>query len=507
MNISLDRNSRTPLFMQIRNQIMTEIGSGSLSPGYRLPAERKLAQLLGINRSTVVKAYEELVADGMVEAHVGRGTVVSDRIMPVIAPEKGPAPPPFVWQHFFNRQASRQQDGSLSSILGFLSRENLISFAGGVPDPAVFPIEEVRTITNLIMSDYPQLALDHSGSAGMPRLRQAVAGLLADQGLRVDPERIIITSGSQQCLDILTRVLVEPGDNVIIEEPTYIGALHCFRLARARFLTIPLDQHGMRTEVLEQVLNRNTAKFIYTMPNAHNPAGCTMSLDRRRQLMDIAHRYHLPIIEDDAYGALRYSMEPLPLLASMDPGGQVIYLGSSSKMFFPGLRVGWMAAPAPVIHEAKMIKQVTDLHTASLNQLILYYLLQDGFPGRHLQNIIPQYQERRDAMLDALARFAPPGVHWHTPNGGVYVWVQMPLTISGSRLLARTEPRGVAFMPGAPFFPESGGENYIRLSYSRHGNDEIFKGIQIICEEITRMIEEYGGETVDYSAVGNIPLV
>ncbi len=506
MIINLERNDRTPIYMQIRNQIMIKISNGNLPSGSRLPSERSLALELGVNRSTIVRAYEELAADGLVEAHVGRGTRVCTSL-PSEPINEHSDEPPFAWQHLLNRSSHRMQDGTLAGILGMLSSDNLISFASGVPDPETYPLEECRLLCEQVLNTEWKSALDYSETNGMPVFRQALCSFLKDEGCSYSPENILVCSGSQQCLDILARTLIEPGDSVIVEEPTYIGALNAFRLSRARFLPIPVDREGMRTDILEQILKRQQAKFIYTMPTAQNPAACTLNPERRLHLIKLARQYHLPIVEDDAYGCLHYGPEPVPSLASLDRSGQVVYLGSASKMIFPGLRIGWIAGPEQLIKACALIKQVTDLHTSSFSQLLMAKLFQKKRLRDHLDGIRPLYKKKRDIMLNALTRCAVPGLKWHVPDGGLYIWAELPSPVKAADLLARTRRKGVVFMPGAPFFPNGGGEQFVRLAFSRHSHTEITRGIGIICAEIELMLAELVEHNIDYSSISNLHLV
>lgn len=482
IRIQLDRKSTTPLYLQIRNQVRQLILSHGLAPGHRLPPERRLAEMLSVNRSTVVNAYRELEADGLIESHVGRGTTVKNNSSPDKHDYFGVAVQPLSWKHFFSRQSSRMNNPLLSNVMDLVTRNDIISFTVGAPSRELYPVKEIEYIISHLNRVNGQNLLEYGSTAGLYQLREGLSAHMARRGVEAGPENIVVLSGSQQGLDLAARVLLEPGDVVVVEEPCYLGALQIFGASGARVLSIPLDVEGLRTDILEQVLARCRPKFIYTLPTYQNPSGVTMSVSRRRDLLKLAYSYNVPVLEDDPYSELYYDSEPAPLLKAMDVHDHVIYLSTFSKILFPGLRLGWMAAPAVLARQLAMAKQLTDLHTNTMSQWIIDEFCRRGLLDGHLKKIRGEYAARRDAMLSALAEHAPPGLRWNRPAGGFYIWCELPGGVSAGLLLSRAAARKVAFLPGDAFYNNGGGADRIRLSFSRGTKQEIREGVRIICE-------------------------
>ncbi|HUW63624.1 MAG TPA: PLP-dependent aminotransferase family protein [Spirochaetia bacterium] len=491
MNIFLDRTHGEPLYLQIRNQIRQLILCGSLPPGYRLPSERGLAGLLGVNRSTVTGAYQELEADGLVESRVGRGTTVK----PQAGGKEGgdPAGRPLVWKHLFSRQCNRVTSPLISDIFEWLNADGVISFAAGVPSADRQPAREFACLYGELLSRRRNI-LEHSPTAGYWPLREYIADHMAQRGVRTGPENVVIVAGSQQGLDLIARVLLEPGDVVVVEEPSYLGAIGVFRAAGVRLLGVPVDEEGMRVDLLERLLERYRPKLIYTLPTFQNPSGVTMSRERRLALMQTAYRHQVPVLEDDAYSELYYDGIRPPLLKSLDPGDQVIYLSTFSKILFPGLRVGWVVAPAEVTRQLVLAKQLVDLHTNTPAQVALAEFCRRKLLAGHLTGVRKEYAQRRDAMLGALIESAPPGLAWNRPQGGYYVWCSLPPVVTATRLLAATSERKVVFLPGDAFFAGSGGSGFIRLSFSACDEETIRKGVAVIGEVLGELCRRSANE-------------
>jgi len=489
MHIELDRTSRAPLYLQIRNALREMIMNGSLPPGYRLPPERKLAATLAVNRSTVVKAYEELAADGFIQSYVGRGTVVanaagvgerSDLVQAV----------PLRWTHLFNRQAARTNDPLISNLLRQLNQGNTVNLAAGAPAPELYPVQDIAEITAEIMTASPQEMLEYSSPQGLLSLRTYLSDHMRERGFMVSPDDILVTSGSQQGLDLVARVMLEPGDSVLVEEPSYPGALQVFRAAGARLVGIPRDKNGIHGDVLEQAMIRYRPKFFYTTPTFQNPSGLSMEESERRALLNVAYRCHVPVIEDDTYSEIYYDRQPAKPLAALDAYGMVLYLSTFSKMLFPGLRVAWAAGPSEVIRQMIMARQLDDIHTSTLTQAIVAEYCQRGLLRGHLQNIRQFYKPRRDALLKALQDFSPPGMHWTEPEGGFYIWCQLPPGISGERLLGLCQAARVVFVPGAAFYADASGNDHIRIGFPRHDEQSLRSGIEAICQAVRQLQKE-----------------
>ncbi|HBW38991.1 PLP-dependent aminotransferase family protein [Desulfosporosinus sp. BICA1-9] len=500
MKLHIDRSGKTPLYLQIRSQIRQLILANDLPPGFRLPPERKLATTLGVNRSTVVNAYHELVADGLIQPHVGKGTIVSppqpvgpshDRFTNANDSEALGAPvQPISWQNFYTRQSERLHNPVLASILDEIGEEDQISFALGSPAGEYYPLQEFSQISQEVMRPGNWQAFEYGPTIGHYPLRQYIADWLSQRGIRTQAQTILITSGSQQGLDLLTKVFLEPGDYIVMEEPSFLGAIGVFKASGAHILTVPLDQEGLRIDVLEQILARHRPKFIYTLPTFQNPSGITTSLARRQQLLKLAYQYHVPIVEDDPYSELFYGNQPFPSLKSLDEYGHVIYLGTFSKILFPGLRLGWCVAPTPVLEQLSLAKQHVDLHTSTTAQWVMTEFCKRGLLDEHLLIVRKQYKCQRDAMVYALKEFAPQGLSWTVPEGGYYLWCELPPGMKAAALLTKAAEKKVTFVPGNAFYVNSGGKDRIRLCFCRHSETTIREGIYRLCEAITEMLNQ-----------------
>lgn len=481
MLIELDRTSAVPLYRQIAEQLRARISSGELVPGTRLPPERRLAAVLGVNRTTVVNAYRELAADGLIVGHVGRGTIVAD---PSRLYEPGTPASGIPWPQLFTPATEVMNDPLLQDTMLVSSRPDVITFASGMPAPELYPIATMRQLLDEALHQAGQSLLQYCPAEGYPPLREALAGWIANSGMRFGPDEVLVVAGSQQGLYLLARTLLEPGDVVALESPTYLGALQVFRAVGARLLPIPVDQYGMRVGLLEDVVARRRPKLIYTLPTFQNPTGTTMSRDRRERLLALAARYQVPIIEDDPYGALRYAGEPIPPLAALDQHGVVIYLSTVSKILFPGFRIGWIAGPRPVIERLATLKQIVDLDTNALVQWAVWAFITRGLLDAHLERLRRHYPERLERMLAALERYATGGLEWTRPAGGFYVWCRLADGLRARDLLPEAARRGVAFAPGESFHPDDTGASTLRLNFTFPPVTAIEPGIARLAEAV-----------------------
>jgi len=355
-----------------------------------------------------------------------------------------------------------------------------------MPAPEFFPVDEVRAAAERVLRDSGRQALQYSTTEGYRPLRELIARHTTRFDLDVTPENILITSGSQQALDLLGKILINPGDRILVEAPTYLGALQAWNAYGAEYVPVPIDEGGMQVAALEAAL-RTGPKFMYVLPNFQNPTGVTLRGDRRRRIVALADRYGVPIVEDDPYGQLRFEgthQSPLAVLAGRDHEtgnfcyrGNVIYLSTFSKILTPGLRLAWVVAPPEVIDKLVQAKQGTDLNSPLLNQMLAYEVAQDGFLDRHVRRLRHVYRERRDTMLRGLAEHFPAEVRWTQPEGGLFLWVTLPADMDAGRLLQAALPRKVAFVPGAPFYPCGGGANTLRLNFSYSPPERIHEGI------------------------------
>jgi 2-aminoadipate transaminase len=353
-----------------------------------------------------------------------------------------------------------------------------IYFGGGVPSHDLMPVDRLRAASELAWQDAPG-ALDYGEVAGYRPLRKLIAERMTAQGTPVEAAQVIVCNGSQQGIDLVARLLLDPGDAVIVEAPTFIDAIRTFETYEATFIEVPIDQDGMRIDALRQALRTvpKPPKVIYAVPTFQNPSGTTLSLSRRHELLEVAREHGLAVIEDDPYSELRYDGEPLPSLRSLDP--DVIYLGTFSKTIAPALRVGWVAAPEKLVELFRMAKEATDIHTPRMMTRTVYHAAV-GFLDDHLTAAKAVYRARRQAMLDCLAAEMPAGVVWSQPEGGFFVWVTLPNSMSATELLPRAAKNGVIFLPGSVFHanPATGGQHELRLTFSALSEGRIREGIR-----------------------------
>lgn len=379
-----------------------------------------------------------------------------------------------------SRRAQALTSSAIREILKVTERPEVISFAGGLPSPATFPVERMREATEKVLREAPQAALQYGPTEGFSPLREWIAERLSRGGARIPASRVLVTTGSQQGLDLLGKVLIDEGSKVLVETPSYLGALQAFSLFSPQFASLPSDAQGIVTHAIspEQMAG---ARFLYCLPNFQNPTGRRMPLERRKALVELAARAGVPLVEDDPYGELSYGGEALPSLLSMNPDG-VIYMGSFSKVLAPGLRLGYVVAPEQVLAKLVQAKQAADLHTPTFSQRVVYEAVQDGFLDRHIPTIRALYGTQCQHMLAALEREFPEEVTWNRPEGGMFIWVQLPKGLDSGKLLAKAVERNVAFVPGAPFYAVDPQTNTLRLSFVTVPGEKIDAGIKVLGE-------------------------
>ena len=390
------------------------------------------------------------------------------------------------WEHRYAQRTQRMGSSAIRELLKLTQIPGLISFAGGLPAPEVFPVDEFKEACDVVLSEVGPQSLQYSTTEGYYPLRELIARHSCRYGIQVDPDNIQITSGSQQALDLLGKLFINIGDRILLEAPTYLGALQAWNAYGPEYVTVPSDENGMQTECLENAL-RTGPKFIYVLPNFQNPTGATLSLERRMQLIELADQYGVPIVEDDPYGQLRYEGDHLPPVVVLDDQyqkngdqnyhGNVIYLSTFSKTLAPGIRLAWIVAPKEVISKIVQGKQGADLHTSTFIQMVAYEVASGGFLDEHVRKIRKIYGERRDVMLSAMETHFPDGVTWTRPLGGMFLWVTLPEGLDATQLFDEAVKLQVAYVPGAPFFPVGGGENTMRLNFSNATPEMIQEGI------------------------------
>lgn len=390
------------------------------------------------------------------------------------------------WEYRYAHRTQKMGSSIIRELLKLTEQPDIISFAGGLPAPEVFPLKQFQEACNIVLAEHGGQALQYSTTEGYRPLREMIARHTSRYMVEVSPDNILITSGSQQALDFVGRLFINRGDYIVVESPTYLGALQAWNAYGAQYIAVRTDENGMVIDELEAAL-RVGPKFIYVLPNFQNPSGVTLSLERREKLIEIADKYGVPIIEDNPYGQLRYEGEHIPSLVSLDSqhrgknggtySGNVIYLSTFSKLLAPGLRLAWVIAPEQVIRKLVMAKQAADLHTASFNQYVAYEVGKGGFLDEHVKVIRSVYKERRDVMLEMMDEMFPPQVHWTRPQGGMFLWGILPEGMDAAEVLKIAIQRKVAFVPGTAFHATCGGENTMRLNFSFSSPENIREGI------------------------------
>jgi len=394
------------------------------------------------------------------------------------------------WHNKFSADASAVCASEIRELLKILSDPSILSFAGGIPDPELFPMAEVRRIQSVLdaqADDPTRQSMQYSQTEGYLPLRSWISKRYETAQIALNPQNVLITNGAQQSLALLATALIDTDSAIALADPTYLGALQIFGTRRPRYLTVETDDDGMTLESLETAF-RQGVKLLYTIPDFQNPGGMTIPEDRRRRMVELAHQYNVPIIEDGAYRALYYGNPPPPSLLEIegeflgtgkwDTDGRVIHLGTASKTMMPGLRVGWTIAPAVVLDKLVLLKQANDLHTSTVNQVMVYELA-TGILDEHVQVLRGLYGQRRDAMVAALRQYLPNTVHFTTPQGGMFVWLTLPEGMDARVLLEKAlDTEKLAFVPGAAFHANGGGENTLRLAFSTCSLDDIRTGMK-----------------------------
>ncbi len=400
---------------------------------------------------------------------------------------------PVAWQQLYANRAEGMRASDIREILKVTEQPDIISLAGGLPAPELFPVDEYRRAFEWVLESDGAQALQYGPSEGYRPLRTLVAERLSGFGISCESDDILITNGSQQALDLMGKILLDPGDAVLVEKPTYLGALQAFNQYQASYAVVPMDDDGMSVDDVERILSRQSVgghrvKFIYALPNFQNPTGRSMSLERRKRLVELSNYYGVPIVEDDPYGELRYEGKHLPTLKSLDTQASVIYLGTFSKILAPGFRLGWIVATPEVREVLLHGKQPSDLHTGMIQQMATYEVARDGFIDKHVERIKAFYKERRDAMLMAIQEHFPADAHYTHPAGGLFVWAELPKHVDTRDLLIEAIQEKVAFVPGQGFHPDHSGTNTMRLNFSNVSPDQLREGVRRLGHAIQRRL-------------------
>ncbi len=401
------------------------------------------------------------------------------------------------WERLYAKRVLGMQASDIREMFKLAEHSDIISFAGGFPGVDSFPVPEVAQALQRLLQNESSVALQYGPTEGFRELREWIAREMTAEGVPTDPDGVLITTGSQQALDLISKAFLDPGDVVVVEKPGYVGGLGAARNYEARFLGISLDEEGLDTTELAAALAARSqspdarVKFAYVVPNFQNPAGVTLSEQRRRHLLELATAHDFLVIEDNPYGLLRYEGKACPHIKALDREGRVLYLGSFSKVFVPGIRVGWVVADPAVVRSLTIAKQATDLCGSSLGQRLALACVREGFLEGHLTRLIELYRRKRDVALAAMQRYFPPGVRWNRPQGGFFIWIELPEGLDARELLPRaiTEER-VAYVCGSAFYTDGGGRRTIRLAFSQPTVEEIEEGIRRLGRLFTRACEE-----------------
>ncbi len=400
----------------------------------------------------------------------------------------------------WSARAAAMKASEIRELLKLTEQPDVISFAGGLPNPGSFPVDEVKEAADRVMATHSHRAFQYSTTEGVAELRESLSQYLGHQGMDIDPDDVLITNGSQQGLDLLGRVLLDPKDTVVVSNPTYLGALQAFNFFDCNYAAANSDGDGVIPDALDETLGRLAKqgvrpKFMYLVPTFQNPSGTVIPENRRRKILDLAHEHDLLIVEDDPYGRLRFDGDPVPTMKSMDTEDRVLYLGTFSKILVPGFRLAWSAGPSDLVHKMVVSKQSVDLCTNAFTQFIAADMLESGVIERHLPNIIDLYRGKRDIMLKAMDdHFPQENVSWTHSQGGMFTWAEMPEGIDCVKMLETAVQHKVAYVPGKPFFVGDVGGNTMRLNFTHPTDDNIRVGI-----------EKLGGIMSDTIASAKVP--
>ena len=476
-----DPGAPAPLYLQVVQGIEGSLRTGQLRVGQRLPAERDLAVQLRVSRTTVTAAYQELEARGFLRGHVGRGTVVV--AAPADAARSGLA-----WSQRATPMALQAAQISFGVPR---DQGDVVAFDTGWPDPALYPVEALDALLGELGNRGTADLYGAAPPAGDPFLREALSRWLDLRGIRTEPDRILVTTGAQQGLNVLARAFVGSGDVVVTESPTFQCAVVAFRWAGADVIGVPVDHEGIQPDALEEALARYRPKLVYLIPTFHNPTGAVLSRERRRRVLELAARYRVPLVESDLYGEIFFEDPPPPRLRALDEAGLVIYQGSFSKIAVPGLRVGWLVAPPGAMVPLTAAKGFEDLHTATLLQRLAAAFLDSPRAERHLAVLRAECRGRRDQLVGSLRQHGP-RLGFRIPPGGYYLWAALPSPLTTEHLLPAAREQRVAVRPGPQFTPDGGGEDHIRLCFAVLDGRRIEEGARRLGEALRQATERLG---------------
>ncbi len=486
LDLSLNRSTKQSLYRQIAEQIKTQIGDGRLPANTRLPTVRSLAQQLGVTRLTIQNAYNELQADGWIEATVGRGTFVSSAVQPISLQ-------PTIGQYL-------NPDNALSDMLEINQIVGVRSMAMAHPDPALFPTEEFWPYLERLRPSANEL-FSYGPIQGDPDLRVEIAKHFQAAGMTAVPNDILITSGAMHGISLAAQALAKPGDMVLVDQPTFLGTLNILKALRLNWTAVPIQPDGPDLNALEEALQRHKPRFYYTNPNFHNPTGICFSSEKRQAVLALTRQHHCAILEDDIYGDLAYDAPALPSLKALSTAeDHVIYLSGFSKVLMPGLRLGSIIMPPDLRTRLLTLRRSTDLCSPGLFPKALAHFLRDGGLKRHLKRVLPVYRERRDALMSALQTHMPHQVQWTMPQGGFCTWVTLPHYFASGELYRIALQNGFAFTPGEAYLMDDDTADHFRLCFGNQSTTSIRAGVELLSRLIRHRIE-HGRHAADWLPV------
>jgi DNA-binding transcriptional MocR family regulator len=484
----LDSLSTQPLYLQISQLIASKILDQTLAPDSKLPPERELAALFGVSRTTAINAYRQLEQQGLVRTRVGSGTYVSGGTGQANTPSPG-----IPWSQLFTPYPQTPSSSILRELVSTPISSDVISLAAGMPDPSFYPLAALKALLNEHLDQVERGAFGHIPTEGYPPLRESLAALLHDKGIKSTADNILVVSGSQQGLYLTSRVLLEPGDYVIVESPTYIGAIQTFQSIGARILTLPASG-TFPLDIFEDYLIRYRPKMFYIIPTFQNPTGRVLPEKERWEALTLAARHRLVIVEDDPYSQLYYRTEPPPTLKALDPYHGVVYMSTFSKILAPGLRMGYVCAPPALINRLALEKQYIDLHSNNLSQWLLHLFLQQVNLEDHLAFLRTEYKKRRDALVRAIRRSCGDDLVFAVPDGGFYLWCKIQAPVTAGKLLHEATKNGIFFVPGEAFYATAGGYKEFRLCFATHEETLLAEGAHRLAQSLRQLAKSKRGQ-------------
>jgi DNA-binding transcriptional MocR family regulator len=501
--IQLTRGSDSPLYRQLQAGIAAMIRSGRIAHGERLPSVRTLARELHVSLITVVQAYQVLAADGLVQATVGRGTFAGgpqlSAPIAAVSRETLPAADGTEWQSSVPIHLRALRAAAMETLLRSAGRSAVISIAGGIPDPTLFPVRALGRLWHRALAVEDPKFLQYGSPQGDPSLRVWIANLCASAGIAAKPDDVVITSGSQQAIDLIARTLAAPGDHVLVESPTFLTALDIFEGRGVKLIGVPVDADGMRIDAAAALVERYRPRLIYTIPTAHNPTGVAMSDDRRRRMAALARQHNLVILEDDICSEFSYDGEAPAAIKAYDTGGHVLFVRSFSKTVIPGLRVGCIVAQGPLVARLIEAKLVMDRFTSPLIQRTLWRYLSSKQYLRDLRYARETYRQRRDTVLRMLEASMPAGVTWTRPTAGFNLWLTLPPEIPAREAFSEALKEGVACGLGDLFLPHTPPPSGLRISFADKPEEILAEGVRRLSVAIRRLLSSRSGQPAEQS--------